>query len=583
MIDNNLALAIVPALPQPGSDRQDGTAGSLRGFAGVGDGNRQESFTDTLQKVQGDSNDQANIPERAEKPQSKSQDRKEDRKSAAQKNDQDNDAPPPADNDAPAKEAPKQMQKSDKKSDDAPAATETDGAETPEAAGDKKDDAQNGPFGGLLMSLLALADFFAKLKQQFCGSSVAAAGAAQAQAVDVTLQVTTQTTSEVTVGAAPVATDSALLAGLNALQEQLTAVDAGLDAKITSVQQKIDDANAVGNKGLATALTRLLNLLTNVDQRSESFAAKVQELIGKLTPAEQQAASAPVIATAAPVAAVVIEDAPEPQAAPSVSLGDQAVQNIADHIAGKKKEKDARNADASKQVDANAPKTQAAPATSSTTQAADAPAPLPQDEAASAALLTTQFNTAQDDGHADRDTSANTGLSSTTASNTAIKPADTAPVPFARVLAQTQQTAATSPAEQVVAHVKTAIRGGDTRIQVQLSPADLGNIEIRMDVSSDGKTKLSITADNTRAFDMLKNDARALEHMLRDVGLKTDSGSLSFNLRGDGNQQNLSREQGGRQGHAYRGQTIDALEDALEQATTQSVLLQSADGLDIRI
>ena len=35
-------------------------------------------------------------------------------------------------------------------------------------------------------------------------------------------------------------------------------------------------------------------------------------------------------------------------------------------------------------------------------------------------------------------------------------------------------------------------------------------------------------------MDLLQRDARDLERALQDAGLRADSGSLSFNLRGDG-------------------------------------------------
>ena len=43
--------------------------------------------------------------------------------------------------------------------------------------------------------------------------------------------------------------------------------------------------------------------------------------------------------------------------------------------------------------------------------------------------------------------------------------------------------------------------------------------------------------ERSETLDLLQRDARSLERALNDAGLKADSGSLEFNLRGDGDAQ----------------------------------------------
>ncbi|MCH7887693.1 MAG: flagellar hook-length control protein FliK [Proteobacteria bacterium] len=90
------------------------------------------------------------------------------------------------------------------------------------------------------------------------------------------------------------------------------------------------------------------------------------------------------------------------------------------------------------------------------------------------------------------------------------------------------------PAEQVALQLQIAIRKGLDRITIQLKPAALGTINITLDVASDGRVSAVIAADRSDTLELLQRDARGLERALQDAGLRTDSGSLSFNLRGDG-------------------------------------------------
>jgi flagellar hook-length control protein FliK len=87
---------------------------------------------------------------------------------------------------------------------------------------------------------------------------------------------------------------------------------------------------------------------------------------------------------------------------------------------------------------------------------------------------------------------------------------------------------------QVTVQMAHAIRTGESRIDVALNPAELGRVEIRLDVASDGTTTAHIVAERSDTLDLLKRDASALERALQDSGLRTESGGLSFNLRGDG-------------------------------------------------
>ena len=96
--------------------------------------------------------------------------------------------------------------------------------------------------------------------------------------------------------------------------------------------------------------------------------------------------------------------------------------------------------------------------------------------------------------------------------------------------------------EQIKVHINKSVKAGMDRVSIQLRPANLGRIEVKMELSQDGKVRAFITADVKDTLDMLQRDARGLERALQDAGLRTDSNNLHFALRseiqgqGSGNQ-----------------------------------------------
>ena len=69
------------------------------------------------------------------------------------------------------------------------------------------------------------------------------------------------------------------------------------------------------------------------------------------------------------------------------------------------------------------------------------------------------------------------------------------------------------------------------RISIQLRPEELGRVEVRLEVSQNGRVSATIIADRPEALDLLRNDSRNLERALQEAGLETHSGDLNFNLR----------------------------------------------------
>ena len=89
------------------------------------------------------------------------------------------------------------------------------------------------------------------------------------------------------------------------------------------------------------------------------------------------------------------------------------------------------------------------------------------------------------------------------------------------------------PSMQIAARISRGVEEGLKRINVRLHPAELGRVDIKLDVGFDGRVLAVITAERADTLELLQRDARLLERALAEVGLDTGSGGLNFGLRQD--------------------------------------------------
>jgi flagellar hook-length control protein FliK len=119
------------------------------------------------------------------------------------------------------------------------------------------------------------------------------------------------------------------------------------------------------------------------------------------------------------------------------------------------------------------------------------------------------------------------------------------------------------PHEQIAVQIRDAMQNGNSRLTVALHPAELGRVEVKLDIDKDKNVTATVVVDRPGTLDLLRNDAKALERALQDAGLQTGSGSLSFNLRDsngqDGGAQNGSGTgRGAGQGNGAGGSEVKA-------------------------
>lgn len=102
--------------------------------------------------------------------------------------------------------------------------------------------------------------------------------------------------------------------------------------------------------------------------------------------------------------------------------------------------------------------------------------------------------------------------------------------------AQKQAPTGRTVVDQVSVKITKAIQGGNDKITIQLRPANMGRVEVKMELTQNNHLTVLIVADNRETLELLKDDARGLQRALAEAGLQTDAGDLNFNLRGQDGQ-----------------------------------------------
>ena len=128
--------------------------------------------------------------------------------------------------------------------------------------------------------------------------------------------------------------------------------------------------------------------------------------------------------------------------------------------------------------------------------------------------------------------------------------------------------------EQIKVNItQSAIKGVD-KIEIQLKPADLGQIEIKLHIGRDGKLQAHVVASNIETLEILQKDMNTLKEAFNNAGYQAEDGSFSFSYRGEGQNDN-EREQL----RQFIGEVIT--HDVKEEAAANDYI--SADGVNIRV
>lgn len=147
--------------------------------------------------------------------------------------------------------------------------------------------------------------------------------------------------------------------------------------------------------------------------------------------------------------------------------------------------------------------------------------------------------------------------------------------------AQTATLRAPEIIEQVAVKLNHQAKTGLDTMTIQLRPADLGRIDVKLNFH-DGSVSGTIIADSQTTLDLLVKDQRALERALQDSGLRTDSGSLSFQLRDQSGQQAAQQERGSKR-NGWQDIAFESGADVALIADNNGESVISADRVNLRV
>ncbi len=124
-----------------------------------------------------------------------------------------------------------------------------------------------------------------------------------------------------------------------------------------------------------------------------------------------------------------------------------------------------------------------------------------------------------------------------------------------------QQLLQSSVAEQVSVKITKALQAGQDRITIRLNPAELGRVEVKMELTHDGRTTAIVSADNRDTLELLRRDSSDLQKALEEGGLQLSKNDMQFNLRGEEGQ--MAEDDDGKNG--TDGNEDELADDFIEQ------------------
>lgn len=105
------------------------------------------------------------------------------------------------------------------------------------------------------------------------------------------------------------------------------------------------------------------------------------------------------------------------------------------------------------------------------------------------------------------------------------------------------ETGRATPLHVVPVEIGARALAGNKRFDIRLDPAELGRIDVSLEISDKGEVSARLTVDRVETLHMLQRDARTLERAFEQAGLKPSEGGIDMSLRDSGDQQAGARQQ----------------------------------------
>ena len=130
--------------------------------------------------------------------------------------------------------------------------------------------------------------------------------------------------------------------------------------------------------------------------------------------------------------------------------------------------------------------------------------------------------------------------------------------------------------------IAASARSGKSHFEIRLDPADLGRIDVRIDVDRNGQITSHLRVEKPETLSMLRQDAPQLQRALDDAGFKSGDGGLQFSLR----DQSSSGRNNGNETSRNAQRLVISDDDAIPAVgagRSYGRLLGSSTGVDIRV
>ncbi|TAL29448.1 MAG: flagellar hook-length control protein FliK [Alphaproteobacteria bacterium] len=109
----------------------------------------------------------------------------------------------------------------------------------------------------------------------------------------------------------------------------------------------------------------------------------------------------------------------------------------------------------------------------------------------------------------------------------------------------TSGASATQTTQMIAMHIQRNANAGVNTFTMQLEPAELGRLEVRMRFGRDGGIRAHLIADKPETLSMLQNDSAQLHRILQQAGFDADDSALSFDLRHQGQHRDTEQSYNG--------------------------------------
>ena len=138
------------------------------------------------------------------------------------------------------------------------------------------------------------------------------------------------------------------------------------------------------------------------------------------------------------------------------------------------------------------------------------------------------------------------------------------------------------PLSGLALEIAVSAQSGKSRFEIRLDPADLGRIDVRIDVDRNGQMTSHLTVEKPETLSMLQQDAPQLQRALDNAGFKTGDGGLQFSLR---DQSSSGQNNGNETGRNAQRLVIsdENIQPASVTGRTYGRMLGSSSGVDISV